>query len=127
MLFIDGEALVAYRLPTRIILRAMGTDDAHRIRFKDRGMCSSFLQAMEKIGYQKREISTNGIMVEFMFDKPRSPQPLTRTDETVGSFKETVNVSAINSRKSQESMDSGRISFWRSGNEHLFSMRRSST
>jgi hypothetical protein len=53
-----------------------------RIRFKDRGMCSSFLQAMEKMGYQKHEVSTNGIMVEFMFDQPHSTQPLTRTDET---------------------------------------------
>ncbi|MDD3169990.1 MAG: DUF4474 domain-containing protein, partial [Eubacteriales bacterium] len=53
-----------------------------RIIFNNRGMCSSFIKAMEKIGYRKQDISTNGIMVQFMFDQPHSPQPLTRTEET---------------------------------------------
>jgi len=88
MLFIEWRSTGGLPASDRIILKPWELTMRIRIRFKDRGMCSSFLQAMEKIGYQKREISTNGIMVEFMFDKPRSPQPLTRTDETVGSFKE---------------------------------------
>lgn len=53
-----------------------------RITFKDRGMCSSFLKAMKRIGYQDQDFLTNGITVEFMFDKPFTSQPLTRTEET---------------------------------------------
>lgn len=53
-----------------------------RITFKDSEMCQSFLNAMNRIGYKEEEIATNGITVEFMFDKPHSPQPMTRTEET---------------------------------------------
>lgn len=54
----------------------------YRIQFKDSGMCKSFVRAMKKLGYQEHEIITNGTAVEFLFDKPHSPQPLTRTEET---------------------------------------------
>lgn len=53
-----------------------------RITFKDTNMCRSFVRAMRKIGYQEDEILTNGIIVEFLFDKPHTPQPLTRSEET---------------------------------------------
>lgn len=53
-----------------------------RITFKDASMCRSFVRAMRKIGYQEDEINTNGIIVEFLFDKTHTPQPLTRSEET---------------------------------------------
>ena len=54
----------------------------YRITFKDNGMCNSFIRAMRKLGYQEYEIKTNGITVEFVFDKPHSTQPMSRTEET---------------------------------------------
>lgn len=53
-----------------------------RITFKDTVMCHNFIKAMKKIGYQDHEILTNGIVAEFMFDKPHTEQPLTRTVDT---------------------------------------------
>ncbi|HWQ78754.1 MAG TPA: DUF4474 domain-containing protein [Anaerovoracaceae bacterium] len=53
-----------------------------RIAFKDTVMCHNFIKAMKKIGYQDQEILTNGIVAEFMFDKPHTEQPLTRTADT---------------------------------------------
>ena len=53
-----------------------------RITFKDEVMCHNFIKAMKKLGYQDHAILTNGIVAEFMFDKPRSKQPLSRTPET---------------------------------------------
>lgn len=53
-----------------------------RITFKDPEMCQSFISAMLKAGYYEQEIITNGITVEFMFDRPHTEQPFTRTAET---------------------------------------------
>ncbi|MDD4565604.1 MAG: DUF4474 domain-containing protein [Eubacteriales bacterium] len=53
-----------------------------RIVFKDPEMCCSFIRGMRKAGYQEHQIRSDGIAVEFMFDKPHSAQPLTRTEET---------------------------------------------
>lgn len=53
-----------------------------RITFKDAAMCRSFIRAMKKIGYHEHEISSDGVSAEFMFDRPRTAQPLTRTEET---------------------------------------------
>lgn len=53
-----------------------------RVTFKDKEMCESFLKAMKKIGYKEDEIITNGIVAEFMFDKPHTEQPLSRTEES---------------------------------------------
>jgi hypothetical protein len=53
-----------------------------RLTFREAGMCRSFVRAMRKIGYQEYEISTNGVTVEFLFNRPRTPQPLTRNEET---------------------------------------------
>jgi hypothetical protein len=53
-----------------------------RITFKDTAMCRSFIRAMKKIGYQEHEIISDGITAEFVFDKTRTAQPLTRTEET---------------------------------------------
>ncbi|MGI6748166.1 MAG: DUF4474 domain-containing protein [Anaerovoracaceae bacterium] len=53
-----------------------------RIVFKDKEMCRSFIRGMKKVGYKERNIRSDGISVEFLFEKPHSPQPLTRTEET---------------------------------------------
>jgi hypothetical protein len=86
----------------------------YRIQFKDSGMCKSFVRAMKKLGYQEHEIITNGTAVEFLFDKPHSPQPLTRTEKPIGSSRETTNGSATDSWKSPENTTPGRKSSVRS-------------
>ncbi|MDD2190219.1 MAG: DUF4474 domain-containing protein [Eubacteriales bacterium] len=53
-----------------------------RITFNNTTMCMNFIKGMIKNGYPAYEILTNGISVEFMFDKTHTPQPLTRTEET---------------------------------------------
>lgn len=53
-----------------------------RITLKDAEMCRSFVRAMKKIGYRNLEMVIDGTTVSFTFDKPRTPQPLTRTEET---------------------------------------------
>jgi hypothetical protein len=53
-----------------------------QVVFHDAGMCRSFIRAMKRIGYKEHEIRTNGITAEFLFDKPHTPQPLSRTEET---------------------------------------------
>jgi hypothetical protein len=52
------------------------------ITFRHKSMCGSFLKAMKKIGYSEQEIKTDGITAEFLFDKTRTPQPKTRSEET---------------------------------------------
>lgn len=53
-----------------------------RINLKDAAMCRSFVRGLKKIGYRDQEIFANGVTVEFTFDQPHSPQPLSRTEET---------------------------------------------
>lgn len=53
-----------------------------RIVFKDTEMCRSFIGGMKKIGYLEHKIKSDGIAVEFLFDKAHSAQPLSRTEKT---------------------------------------------
>lgn len=51
------------------------------IRFPDREMTKAFAGAMKKAGYTSDEIKISGNSVSFVFDKPRTPQPVTRTPQ----------------------------------------------
>lgn len=51
------------------------------ITFKDKNMCKSFLEALIKIGYRKKDIQVYETKVEFIYDKPYSKQPYTRTEK----------------------------------------------
>lgn len=53
-----------------------------RIRFKNKEMFWNFIMALKKIGYLDHELILDGTTVEFLFDKPHTPQPMTRTEET---------------------------------------------
>jgi hypothetical protein len=53
-----------------------------RITFKDANMCSCFIRALRRIGYQDHEFNTNGISVVLVFNRTHTPQPITRTEET---------------------------------------------
>lgn len=53
------------------------------IRFEDIDMARAFVRAMKKAGYTYDEITVNGKTVSFTFDKPRTPQPVTRTPDIV--------------------------------------------
>ena len=52
------------------------------ITFKDSIMCNSFIKAMMKSGYKKHQLHTDGTSVNFLFDRPHSPQPVSRSEET---------------------------------------------
>lgn len=52
------------------------------ISFKDRIMCNAFLKGMENAGYSRNEIIRLGNTVSFVFDKPHTAQPVTRTEVT---------------------------------------------
>jgi hypothetical protein len=51
------------------------------IIFPDEEMCARFINGMMGIGYSQREISSHGSTENFLFDKPHSRQPYTRTKE----------------------------------------------
>lgn len=49
------------------------------ITLKNKIMCQAFVEALEKIGYQKTEYIVNNNTVYFTYDIPYSPKPFTRT------------------------------------------------
>jgi len=52
------------------------------ITLKDKTMCNAFVGALKNLGYSEKEIIITGNTVGLIFDKPRTPQPITRTPET---------------------------------------------
>lgn len=54
------------------------------ITLKDEEMRNAFVEAIKEIGYSSKELQITGNTVFFVFDKPRSPQPFTRTPITDG-------------------------------------------
>ena len=52
------------------------------ITLKDDDMCNAFVGGLEEAGYKQSEISVEDTTVKLKFDKPRTPQPITRTKET---------------------------------------------
>lgn len=52
------------------------------ITLKDKTMRNEFVKGLKKAGYSDYEIIINGNTVGLEFDKPRTKQPVTRTEET---------------------------------------------
>lgn len=52
------------------------------ITLKDDIMCNAFIQGLMEAGYSRDEISVNGNTVGLTFDRPHTPQPVTRTDKS---------------------------------------------
>jgi hypothetical protein len=52
------------------------------ITLKNNTMCNAFVEALKNVGYSEKEITRTGDTVHLVFDKPRTPQPVTRTTET---------------------------------------------
>lgn len=52
------------------------------ITLKDKMMCNAFVEGLKKAGYLEEEISITENTVSLEFNKPRTPQPITRTPET---------------------------------------------
>lgn len=52
-----------------------------RLSLKDEAMLDAFLAAMKEAGYSDREWALGGNTVTFIFDRPRTAQPVTRTGE----------------------------------------------
>lgn len=49
------------------------------IAFKNDEMCNAFLGGMKKAGYLETDITRDGNTVSFVFDKPRTQQPYSRS------------------------------------------------
>jgi len=49
-----------------------------RITFPTLGMCQAFYDALIELGYEAESITTRHTSIYFIFDEPKSPQPLTR-------------------------------------------------
>jgi hypothetical protein len=49
------------------------------ITLKDNEMLDAFLEGMYKLGYKPGDVNVHNTTVQFLFDKPRSKQPATRT------------------------------------------------
>lgn len=75
--WLAGFKLGMYSEPSELIMEV-------NITFKDEFMCNAFVKALKDIGYseEKGEFHTRGINVSLTFDRPYTPQPLTRTEET---------------------------------------------
>ena len=52
------------------------------ITLKNNTMCNAFVEALKNVGYSEKEIIITGNTVDLIFDKPHTPQPITRTPET---------------------------------------------
>ncbi len=72
--WLTGFALAEFSEPSELTARIS-------IVLKDRNMMTAFLEAMKKAGYSGSELAVSGNTVNFMFDKPRTAQPYTRTRE----------------------------------------------
>ncbi len=48
------------------------------ITLKDNEMLNAFLEGMYKLGYKPEDVKVHNTTVQFLFDKPRSKQPITR-------------------------------------------------
>ncbi|HHV28156.1 DUF4474 domain-containing protein [Acetivibrio mesophilus] len=51
---------------------------------KDQLMCTAFIEGLKRAGYSDKEVKRYGNSVRIIFDKPHTPQPLTRTEITDG-------------------------------------------
>ncbi|MDP4120718.1 MAG: DUF4474 domain-containing protein [Bacillota bacterium] len=52
------------------------------ITLKDSEMCKAFTEALQKLGYNSKNMSVKGNTVRIIFDVPYSKQPVTRTAKT---------------------------------------------
>lgn len=73
--WLAGFKLGEYSEPSDLIMNL-------NITLKDDIMCNAFIQGLMEAGYSRDEISVNGNTVGLTFDKPHTPQPVTRTDKS---------------------------------------------
>lgn len=52
------------------------------ITLKDKKMRNAFINGLRNAGYKDKDITVNGKTVSFVFNKPYTPQPITRTEIT---------------------------------------------
>lgn len=53
-----------------------------QITFKDMDMCRAFVRALLQLGYTTRDVRVRRTTVQFRFDRPFTPAPITRTNIT---------------------------------------------
>jgi hypothetical protein len=73
--WLSGFKLGEYSEPSELTMELS-------ITLKDQTMCNAFVEGLKNTGYSEKEISIKGNNVSLTFDKPYTPQPITRTPET---------------------------------------------
>jgi hypothetical protein len=74
--WLAGFKLGEYSEPSELIMYL-------NITLKDEPMCKAFVEELKNIGYiENKEFIVNGNTVGLTFDKPHTPQPITRTEQT---------------------------------------------
>ena len=73
--WLTGFVLGEFSEPEELVMVA-------RITFHSIGMRDAFLQALQKAGYRPHQYRVKGLSVAVQFDKPHTPQPLTRNKVT---------------------------------------------
>ncbi len=59
-----------------------------KIKFRERGMCRAFCEALEKLGYRRGEVSVLGNLVSLHFSSPHTKQPLPQKGLTAATAQE---------------------------------------
>jgi hypothetical protein len=72
--WLTGFKLGEFSQPSELVMNIS-------ITLKDEKMKSAFIEGLWETGYSNHDIAVNGNTVRVVFDKPRSPQPQSRTKE----------------------------------------------
>jgi hypothetical protein len=73
--WLTGFKLGEFSEPSELVMNL-------NITLKDKTMCNAFVKSLKNAGYSDKEIIVKGHTVGLKFDKPRTPQPITRTEQT---------------------------------------------
>lgn len=73
--WLTGFKLGEFAEPSELTMRL-------KIVLKDTAMRDAFLDGLRRAGYSEKELLVDGNIVRIIFDKPHTPQPLTRIPET---------------------------------------------
>lgn len=73
--WLAGFKLGEYSQPSELVMNL-------NITLKDEEMCKAFVEGLVNAGYLEDEFVVNGNTVGLTFDRPHTPQPITRTEQT---------------------------------------------
>jgi hypothetical protein len=72
--WLTGFKLGEFSYPSELIMDS-------KITFKEVGMLNEFVKGLKNAGYSSNEFTVLGTSVSLKFNKPHTPQPISRTPE----------------------------------------------